>query len=67
MKTPPVLDRLICWSNKEPILTVSSRRRLRMPRDNFFCTTRCELWRVQSHCMALSAQPCARHEAIEHA
>ncbi len=28
MKTPPVLDRLICWSNKEPILTVSPRRRV---------------------------------------
>jgi len=26
MKTPPVLDRLICWSNKEPILTVSCGR-----------------------------------------
>ena len=32
MKTPPVIDRLICWTNKEPILTV---RNWHMPIDIF--------------------------------
>ena len=70
MKTPPVIDRLICWSNKEPILTVSV-----LSACDSSCAERRQMFRVvrrvlaeenSTNCAADKASASAEDEPLYH-